>query len=487
MSKANSTIGNLLWKFAERISAQLVTLLVSVVLARLLQPSDYGIISVVTIFITLANVLVSDGFGNALIQKKDADVLDFCSVLYANVGLMVLLYGLLFALAPALGSFFGEGYEKLPAVVRVLGLRVIVAGVNSVQHAYVSRKMIFRKFFWSTLIGTIASAVVGIGLAYAGAGVWALVAQYLTNTTVDTLVLAITLKKKPRLLFSLERLKGLMRYGSKVLGTSLLITGYQQLRSLIIGKVYSSADLAYFDKGQQFPSLIVTNINTSITAVLFPKMSKEQDDLARVKQTARTAICFSSYIMSPLMLGLAAVAEPFVRLVLTEKWLPCVLLMRLFCVTYLFQPMHSANAQAIKAIGRSDIYLKLELVKKALELAVLVSVMWISVEAIAVGMAVMTVPFTAINALPNQKLLGYTLKEQISDILPAIVMAGIMAVAVYLIGMLPLDTLPLLVIQVLSGACIYLLLSVATKNPQLKYLCSVLGSLFHKKRNGDSK
>lgn len=487
MSKQNNIIGNLLWKFAERISAQLVTLVVSVVLARMLEPTDYGVISVVTIFITLANVLVSDGFGSALIQKKDADALDFCSVLYANVAMMILLYGVLFALAPFIGSFFGEGYEMLPAVLRVLGLRIIVAGVNSVQQAYVSRKMIFRKFFWATLIGTIVSAVVGIGMALAGCGVWALVAQYLTNTIVGTIVLAVSLKKRPRLIFSFARLKGLMRYGSKVLGTSLLITGYQELRALIIGKVYSSADLAYYDKGKQFSSLIVTNINTSISAVLFPKMSQEQDDLTRVKETTRMAIRFSSYIMSPLMLGLAAAAEPFVRLVLTEKWLPCVNLLRLFCIVFLFQPMHSANAQAIKAIGRSDIYLKLEIIKKALELVVLLAVMWISVDAIVVGMAAMTVLFTAVNALPNQKLLNYNYKEQISDILPAIAMAAVMAVVVYFIGMLRMNTLLLLVIQILAGACIYLFLSVVTGNQQFQYLCGVIKSMLHKKKKGVSQ
>lgn len=481
MSKKNSLLQNLTWKFAERITAQLVTLVVSVLLARLLDPSDYGIISIVTIFITLANVLVSDGFGSALVQKQDADALDFSSVLYFNIGFSIVLYLILFICAPWLAAFYGEGYEILTPVLRVLGLRIILTGVNSVQHAYVSRKMIFRKFFWATLFGTIASAVVGVAMAFHGLGVWSLVAQYLTNTTVDTIFLAVMLKKKPLLKFSFTRLRGLLAYGIKILSANLLITGYQELRALVIGKVYSSADLAFYDKGKQFPNLVVTNVNTSIGAVLFPKMSMEQNDPDKIRESTRTAIRFSSYLMCPLMLGLAAVAEPFVELILTEKWLPCVPLLRLFCVIYLFQPIHTANMQAIKAIGRSDVYLKLEIFKKGIELAVLLCVMWISVDAIVISMAALTTLFTFVNAYPNQRLLNYRFAQQLWDIAPAIVMSVLMAVCVYFLRYLPLGTFALLVVQIAAGTIIYIALSIITKNEQFRYLWNLVLSLIRKK------
>lgn len=472
--RKNDLLNNLSWKFAERIAAQLVTVIVSIILARMLTPQDYGIIAIVTIFITFANVFVSDGFGSALIQKKEVDALDYSSVLYFNIIFSIVLYAILFFCAPLIASFYGDGYEILTPVLRVLGLRIIVSAVNSVQQAYVSRKMIFKKFFWSTLIGTVLSAVVGIGMAYSGFGVWALVGQYLTNTTVGTVTLAVSLRKKPILSFSFKRLKGMVGYGSKILGTSLLITGYQEIRALIIGKVYSSEDLAYYDKGRQFPNLIVTNINTSIGAVLFPKMAQEQDDKTRIREITRKSIRFSSYLMCPLMLGLAAVAEPFVKIVLTDKWLPCVTLLQIFCVVYLFQPIHTANMQAIKAIGRSDVYLKLEIIKKVIELVVLLIVMWISVEAIVVSMAILTMAFTFVNAYPNKKLLNYSFKQQMGDILPSVCMSLVMAVIVYFFGKIPMNAYISFGVQIILGMIVYFALSLITKNSELKYFINLI-------------
>lgn len=475
--KKNEVLNNLSWKFSERIAAQFVTLIVSIILARILSPEDYGIIAIVTIFITFANVFVSDGFGSALIQKKEVDALDYSSVLYFNIAFSVILYAIIFFSAPLISLFYGEGYEILTPVLRILGLRIIVCAINSVQQAYVSRNMIFKKFFWATLIGTLLSAVVGISMAYRGFGVWALVGQYLTNTTVGTVTLAISLRKKPILSFSFNRLRGMVGYGSKILGTSLLITGYQEIRALIIGKAYSSEDLAYYDKGRQFPNLIVTNINASIGAVLFPKMAQEQDDKTRIREITRKSIRFSAYLMCPLMLGLAAVAKPFVKIVLTDKWLPCVNLMQIFCVIYLFQPIHTANMQAIKAIGKSDVYLKVEIVKKIIELIALLVFMWVSVKAIVISMAILTMAFTFVNSFPNKKLLDYSFKQQMFDILPSVCMSVIMALCVYLFGLIPMNCILSLVLQVFVGAIIYLILSILTKNDELRYFTNLIRKL----------
>ena len=479
MSKKNSSgvVGNLIWKFGERITAQLVTLVVSIILARILEPSHYGIISLVTIFITIANVFVSDGFGSALIQKKDADELDFYSVLYFNIILSIIVYFVLFFTAPFIAEFYGQGYEILTPVLRVLSLRLIICAINSVQQAYVSRHMIFKKYFWATLFGTIVSAIVGIIMAYNGFGVWALVGQYLTNTFIDTIVLNASLRLKPKLIFSFERIKQLVPYGAGILGTKLLITGYQEIRALLIGKVYSSSDLAFYDKGKQFPNLLVANIDSSISAVLFPKLSKEQDDKNKIRTSTRMSMRFSSYIMSPMMLGLAAVSGTFVKVVLTEKWMPCVPLLRLFCIVYLFMPIHSANMQAIKAIGRSDIYLKLEIIKKVIELIALIIAIHISVEAIVVSMAVLTVLFTFVNAIPNAKLFNYRARDQISDILPSVVMASVMSAAVYTVGLIiPNSSFLSLIIQILIGGGIYLFLSKISNNKEYAFIVNHIRS-----------
>lgn len=472
--RKDGVLRNLLWKFAERVSAQVVTMVVSIILARLLEPSHYGIISIVTIFITLANVFVSDGFGSALIQKKDADALDYSSVLYFNIAFSIILYGILWLAAPAISSFYGSGYELLTPVLRVLSLRIILSAINSVQQAYISKKMMFEKFFWATLFGTIVSAIVGIIMAYKGFGVWALVAQYLTNTTVDTIILQLSLNKWPILGFSFSRLKNLIGFGTRVLFSNLLITGYQELRALIIGKVYSPEDLAFYDKAKQFPNIVVTNINSSLSAVLFPKMSQLQDSREEVKRITRKSIRFGSYLMCPMMLGLAAVSKPFITLLLTEKWLPCVPLLQLLCINSMCMPLHTANMQAIKAVGRSDITLKMEIIKKIIELAVLISVMRISVSAIVIGMASCSVLFVFLNAFPNIKLIGYSFSEQIADLMPSIIISGLMAGVVLLIGKLQINICLLLCFQVISGVVIYYLLSIITRNPEFYYVKNLL-------------
>lgn len=475
----SSTLTNLSWKFAERISSQLVSFVVSIVLARILAPSDYGAIAMVMIFVTLANVFVEGGFSSALIQKKNADKLDFSTVFYFSVFFSVVLYAVLYIAAPYISRFYGEGYEILTPVLRVIGLQVIVYGANSVQQAYVSRKMMFKKFFWSTLIGTIVSAAVGLIMAYSGYGIWALVGQQLTSAITNTVVLYMVTRKLPGLMFSFQRLKGLFGYGAMILGASLLVSLFLDLRSLIIGKIYSAKDLAFFDRGRQFPNLIVTNINSSVGAVLFPKMSQEQDNKERIKQTCRNSIRFSSFVMMPLMLGLAACAEPFIRLLLTDKWIECVPFLQLFCVIYMFYPMHTANMQAIKALGHSGTFLKLEFLKKSLELIGLLLVMNISVTAIAINMAVLTTLFTFVNAFPNIKLLNYTFKEQMKDILPPIAMSVFMAVIMFSIGeCLALPDWIVLIIQILSGSIIYTTISSVFKNPEMLYLYSLIKNKF---------
>ncbi len=474
MQKNSSVLSNLAWKFSERILAQLVSLTVSIILARLLSPSDYGVIAIVMIFITFANVFVSDGWGSALIQKKNADSLDFYSVLYFTVFLSVILYAVLFFAAPLISTFYGKGYEILTPVLRVLGLRLILTAINSVQQAAISRKMEFKKFFFATIIGTIISAIVGIFMAYSGFGVWSLVAQYLVNSTVDTLVLFIVMKSKIKFCFSFKRIKELFSFGIKILGSKLLLTSYQELRSIIIGKMYSPESLAFYDKGKQFPSLVVTNIDASIGAVLFPKMSSEQDNKDALKQSLRNSIRFSSFLLSPLMLGLAAVAVPFITIVLTDKWLPCAKLLQLFCVCYLFQPINTANLQAIKSMGKGTTILILEVLKIAIQLAGLLMVINISVEAIVIVMTVLNVLLTFINIIPNKKYLDYGVKEQLFDILPTIFFGLIMFICVSLIGKLKINIYIVFILQIVVGAAIYFLLCAITKNKEflrIKQIC----------------
>lgn len=452
MSSTN-VITNFFWRFLERCGAQGVTFIVSIVLARLLNPTVYGTVALVTIFTTIMQVFVDSGMGNALIQKKDADDLDFSSVFYFNMAMCSVLYLIMFFAAPLIASFYRM--PELTAIVRVLSFVVVISGVKNVQQAYVSRHLMFKRFFFSTLGGTIGAAVIGIAMAYLGFGVWALVAQMLFNAAVDTTILWITVKWRPKKMFSFQRLKSLFSYGWKLLASSLIDTVYNDLRQLIIGKKYSSGDLAYYNQGKKFPQLIVTNINTSIDSVLLPTMSKAQDDMAAVRSMTRRAIKTSTFLMMPAMIGLAVCAEPLVQLILTEKWLPCVLFLRIFCITYAFYPIHTANLNAIKAMGRSDLFLKLEIIKKTVGIIAILITMWISVQAMAYSFLVTTILNQIINSWPNKKLLNYSYLEQVKDMMPQILLSLGMGAAIYAVSFLHLSASLTLLIQIPLGVLVY--------------------------------
>ncbi len=461
-------VTNFFWRFAERCGAQLVTFIVSIILARLLDPEVYGTIALVTVFITILNVFIDSGMANSLIQKKNSDDLDFSTVFYFNITVCTALYILMFLAAPLIAAFYE--IPELTPVVRVLSLTLIISGLKNVQQAYVSKTMQFKRFFFATLGGTIGAAVVGIFMAYKGMGIWALVAQQLFNTTVDTLVLWITVRWRPKRMFSFERLKSLFGYGWKLLASALLNTVYNNIRQLIIGKLYSSADLAYFNRGKQFPNLIITNVNTSIDSVLLPTMSQQQDDVSRVKNMTRRAIKTSTYIMAPLMIGLACCAVPLISWLLTDKWLPSVPFMRIMCVTCLFYPIHTANLNAIKAMGRSDIYLKLEVMKKVLGTLLLLGTMWFGVYAMAYSLIVESLISQVINASPNKKLLDYGYGEQLKDIMPGILLSLFMGACILPITLLKMPSIVTILLQVLVGAIVYIGGSAVLKIEAFEYL-----------------
>ena len=474
-----NVIGNFIWRFAERCGAQLVTFVVSIVLARILDPKDYGTIALVTVFTIILQVFVDSGLGTALIQKKDADDLDFSSVFYFNFIVCMVLYAGMFMAAPYIAVFYKD--TTLTPVIRVISLTIVISGVKGIQQAYVSKNMLFKRFFFSTIGGTIFSAVLGIAMAYMGFGVWALVAQQLSNTAIDTLILWLTVRWRPKKMFSFERLKGLFSFGWKLLVSSLLDTAYNNLRNLIIGKLYSSSDLAFYNQGDKFPKVIVTNINTSIDSVLLPTMSVEQDNPERIKQMTRRAIKTSTYVMAPLMMGLAFCAEPVVRLILTDKWIPCIPFLRIFCITYMFWPVHTANLNAINAMGRSDWFLRLEIVKKIVGLIILLSTMWFGVMAMAYSLLLSSVLSQIINSWPNRKLLGYGYLEQVRDFAPGILLAAGMGICVYFVGYLPLPMIITLLIQIVLGAIIYIAASAILKLEEFEYLLGMVKSFIRKR------
>ena len=474
----NKVFSNLIWRFSERIGAKLISVVVNLILARILAPELYGTVAIVLVFTEILQVFVESGFGTALIQKKDADDLDFSSVFFFNLAMSVLLYVLLFAFAPLISRLYGR--PELLKIIRVVGLILIIAGVRNVQQAYVSRNMLFKRFFFSTLGGTVVSAVVGIFMAVKGFGVWAYVTQYLLNNLVGTLILWFTVKWRPVARFSLERLKGLFSYGWKLLVSSLLNIVSDKLRPLIIGYRFSPADLSFYNEGLLFPNLIVDNVNSSIDSVLLPALSQQQDSAEQVKTMTRRAIQISSYIMWPLMIGLFVCVEPLVSLLLGQDWLPCVPFVRIFSLYYALFPIHTANLNAIKAMGRSDIFLRLEIVKRVLDLVFVVSTVFIGVRAMAYGLLIQGVLCLFINSYPNSKLCGYAFSQQLRDIIPAFLLAAAMGLLVWLISLAGFGSLVTLILQVLTGAVFYIAASVILKLDTFNYLLGIAKQMLHR-------
>lgn len=470
----------LAWKLLERFGVLGIQFVLQIVLARLLSPEYYGTLTLMVIFTQLANIFIQNGFNTALVQNRDVTEEDYSSVFWVTTGVAVVLYGVLFAAAPAIAAFYET--PDLVQPFRVLCLMLFPGAVNSIQLAKVSREMNFKKVFRSNVVAIIVSGVLGIVLALLGAGLWALVAQTLINTVTACAVMCFTVQWRPRFVCNITRVKILFSYGWKLLTSSLLDTIYQNIQSLVIGKKYTESMLGYYSRGQQFPQFIISAINSAVQSVLLPAMSSDQDDKVKVKALMRNSVMISSYIIFPMMAGLAGVAKPLVRLLLTDVWLPCVPFLQINCITFAFYPVHTSNLQAINAMGRSDIYLKLEIIKKIVSLALLVVAVFCfdSPIAIALSSAVGVPIGLFINAFPNKKLIDYSYFEQIRDIFPSLAASLLMCggvLAVQLISMGPLMTM---IVQVIVGLVLYVAISAAFRLEPYRMLLGIIQNTFHK-------
>lgn len=480
MSKVFS---GLIWKFFERFGTVGIQFIIQIILARLLSPDDYGAIALITVFITVSNVFVQNGFNTALIQRQDVTEEDYSSVFWISMLVALVCYIVLVILSPFIADFYSM--PVLNNVLKVLGLTLFFGSYNSIQIAKISKEFKFKKLFYSSLIGMCMSGITGIILAMNGFGVWTLVFQQLMNQVIISFVLYFQVDWKLKVIVNIGRVRLLFGFGSKLLVSSLIDVIYNNIYNLVIGKVYDSTTLGYYNRADQFPNLIVNNVNGSIQSVILPALAEHQDNKQRVKEMMRKAMTLSSYLVFPLMIGMAACAEPMIELLLTEKWLPCVLYLRLLCFSYMLWPIHTANLQAINAIGHSEIFLKLEIIKKIIGIVALVISIPFGV-IIMVSMKVITgIISTFINALPNKTLLNYSYKSQIFDLLPTFIISTLMGVLVYLsdnlLKAVSIELLSRLILDVITGVIIYVILSLVTKNKNFKYFLDMLKKIFIKK------
>lgn len=466
-------LSSLIWVYLETITAQAVSFIVSIVLARLLEPSYYGTIALILVFINIANVFVTSGFTAALVQKKDSDILDYNTVFWFNFVLSVFFYIVLFLCAPYIADFYSNAI--LINLIRVLALRIPLAAVNSVQLAYVSNKMVFKKSFLTNSGGAIISGVVAIILALLGYGIWVLVFQSLANIVFSTLLMCFVVEWKPKMEFSFERLITHVSFGWKILVTGLMFSAYNELRAIIIGKKYSAADLAYYDRGNSFPKLIGTNIDVTINRVLFPALSKSQDDMARMALGSRRAAKTSAYIMTPILFGLAVLAKPLVALLLTEKWLPCVPYMQVMCLVWWLQPTQSCSIQAVKAIGRSDLYLNIEIISKVTGVLLILAAIKCFNTPFSIAVTMLISQFVAMLTYGSfvSKYIGYRLREQFADLLLPAAISCFICICVYFISFDVGNIIIKLSLQVVLGFLIYLVISYALRVEEFFYLLGI--------------
>ena len=482
-----SVFAGLFWSYAERITAQGVSFIVSIILARLIAPNEFGLLSMVNVLITLLNALSTSGFGNSLIQKKDADQVDFSTIFWSSTTISLILAFLLFIFSPVIASFYNN--TRLVWVLRVMSIRLPISAINSVQHAYVQRRMEFRKFFFSTIIGTIISAVIGIDLAYRGFGVWALVVQYLTNSFIDTIVVFLTTRWHPTFTFSFARFRPLFSFGYKIMFAVIISDITAQIRALVIGRRYSSEDLAFYDRGNSFPVIIVNNISTVLAKVAFPAFSSINDDDYRLKQMMRQSIRLCIYFTAPLMIGLFSVSNTLIVVLLTKEWEGAIVFVQIFCIYYIFHPLESISSQMIKAKGLSNIYVLLVSIQCALEIGFLTLAVMFTDKVLYIGIAALFSKIGTFTAtlLFNRKYVGYFVKEQLRDILPNVFLAIIMGCGVFLIGLIDMNSLIIkLILQIVAGTAIYTIMSILTHNSSFIYAVGLCRQIIFKgnKRKG---
>lgn len=451
----SKAISGICWRGLETIGTQGIQFVVGIILARILAPEEFGLIAMLLIFTQLAQTFVESGFSNALIQKKNANYTDECSVFYFNLLIAMVVYAVLFVTAPFIASFYNE--PQLIKVLRVISLTLVIGALGQIQQTLLTKQINFKSLLKVGVISIIISGTTGIIVAYKGFGVWAIVTQQLTLISIRTLILWLVSPWRPAWLFCIKSLKSLFRFGSKLLVSGLLDTFFNNIYGLIIGKFYTPTDLGYYNRGRSVPNLLMMSVNGTIATVMFPVFSELQDDHARLKTAAKRTLKKACFFVMPLMFGLVAVADTFIRILLTDKWLPCVPYLRVMCLVFSLFPVHVTNLQLINAIGRSDIFLRLEIIKKILIAIAIMLTLKHGIMAIVIGQLVTSVISVFLNTYYSGKLVGYSTTAQLKDTIPIVLLAAMMAVVVYYYGLYStFNDYVKITMQVILGIVVYL-------------------------------
>lgn len=456
------TINGLFWSAIDSIAGQGILFIVGIILARLLSPREFGLVGMITVFIAISESFINSGFNSALIRKKDCTNIDYSTVFYFNLISGLAFFVILFFSAGSISRFFKE--PELQSIIQVLGLVLIIDSLTIIQRTILNKRIDFKLQTRISVIAAIGAGSLAIFMAFNNYGVWSLVALRLSQQFITSLLLWIWNKWKPIAVFSLSSFKELFGFGSKLLASGLIETIYRNVYFLIIGKYFSANDLGYYTRADNFKNLPSQNLNGIISRVSYPVLASIQDDIERLKIYYKKLIRSTMFITFILMLGMAAVAEPMIITLIGEKWRPSIIYLQMLCFIGMTYPLHALNLNMLQVLGRSDLFLKLEVLKKALAIPVIViGIIW-GIKIMIAGMIMNSLIAYYLNSYWSGKKIGYSFREQVADITPSFLVALTMSIIVYLIGkVLPFDNLWVLIIQLVIGSAFIILFSEITK------------------------
>lgn len=477
-SLKQKTVKGMGWSAIDQVSRMGIQFIVGIVLARLLSPDEYGLIGILTIFITVFTFVCDSGFTNALIRKKDAKDIDYSTVFYVNLGLSVVMALALFLCAPFIAKFFER--PELVSLTQVMSSVVVINALAIVQRARLTKAVDFKTQTKITLISSVISGIVGITMAYTGFGVWALVGQQITAQAVNTILLWIYNKWLPKLEFSIASFKEMWAFGWKLLVSGLIDTTWTEIYQVVIGKCYTPATLGLYTRATQFTKMFSSNLNGVIQRVSFPVLAEMQDDKVRLKNGYKRVIRCTMLPTFVLMLGLAACAKPMVLFLIGEKWLGCVPFIQLVCFSSMLYPLHSLNLNMLQVQGRSDLFLRLEIIKKCVAVGPLLLGIFIDIYWMISGSVLTSFFAYYLNAYYSGPFLNYSIKEQVKDIFPSFFVAVSMAIPVYAMSFLPVTAYALFPLQIIAGAIIVIVICESKKLPEYLEIKGIVMPMINK-------
>ena len=480
ISLKSKTINGVVWSGVERFSVQSIQFIVQIILARLLTPDDYGVVAMLVIFLAIFQVFIDSGFSSALVQKHDRSEVDYSTVFFFNISISIVLFLMFFFTAPLIAKFYET--PVLTSVARVVSLNLIISALAVVPRAKFMVRIDFKTQAKASLVAVIISGAIGIWMAYAGYGVWALVFQSLSSNGISTVLLWILSKWRPLRTFSISSFKRLFSFGSKLLLSSLLDTTHRNLYPLIIGRTFTTQDLGFFSKANAFAQFPVANLNGIVNRVVFPVMCEVQNDDERIKAVFYKYLGISTFIIFPLMIGLVVLAEPFVRLVLTERWLGIVLFLQILCFSYMWFPVHVLNLMLLKVRGRSDLFLRLEIIKKVVGVIVLIVTIPFGIAIMCLGKVLTSVSLLCVNTYYTKKYFNIGFFEQIRYILPSLLLSIGMGGVVFLLKKLNLSDILTFILGLGVGFLFYISIAAVFKMKEWKEVCAIAVGVIGRRR-----